>query len=543
LCIFFSYLVWDLRPAGPVWGSSLNALRFDLLLLAALTFMVSFLKPSVQIRKVLMWGAVIGVPVVLAINAQEFMPVPKQVLVIGVLAWQAYGQYAGIVLLPRYGNKRSWLVCVVGAVCGVLLVRELLVHILPDIKGWALAEVYMSTAVLYALHRSRTSLANLIGIVGFVIWGAFYMAAMYLHRHNQAAFLLLYQYWNFPKYFVAFSMILKIPEDAKDEEARLADQYESMYQDFRLMFDDNPQPVLIYAEQTGQFLLANRAAVECYGYSEEEFLSRRIEDFELPADDESQAIEAVLPAVIEGYRTRVRHRDGHWMWVTFTGHSIRYKETDAQLVIVRDVTKRVEADLEMLQLANHDVLTGLPNRRLLADRMEHSLERSIRDDRKTAVFAIDIDHFKQVNDTYGHPVGDSCLKAVAERLSSKIRTADTLARIGGEEFMAVIGGLGSMADAERIAQSLLKLFQEPLQLTECELGVTVSIGVAVFPDDSYDAEGLYKIADAALYTAKQTGRNRYVVARNLTSRTTQSAATAGVTARWSDDANSGFVEE
>jgi diguanylate cyclase (GGDEF)-like protein/PAS domain S-box-containing protein len=321
---------------------------------------------------------------------------------------------------------------------------------------------------------------------------------------------VLYQYWNFPKYFVAFSMILKIPEDAQEEAKRMSKRYASMYEDFRLMFDHNPHPALIYAERTGQILLANRAAVECYGYSEKEFLTRRIEDFELPADEETEAIDAVLPMMGAGTRTRVRHRDGHRMWVNITGHSILYQEKDAQLVIVRDVTEKVEADLEMAKRANHDALTGLPNRRLLQDRMDQALERSVRDDKKTAVFAIDVDHFKKVNDTYGHPVGDACLKAVAERLNSQIRNVDTLARVGGEEFMAVIGGLSSIRDAENIAQDLLQLFEAPLQLPELELAVTVSIGVAMFPDDGYDAAMLYKVSDEALYMAKQTGRNRYV---------------------------------
>jgi diguanylate cyclase (GGDEF)-like protein/PAS domain S-box-containing protein len=522
LLVFFSYAVWELRPVSPVWFEALNALRFDLILLAALTFMVSFLRPNRQMRKVLLWGTVVGTPVVLAMNAQEFVLVPKLVLVIGVVLWQVFGQYAGLVLLPRYGNKRSWPVCVMGAVFGVMILREVLLHTPSNINDWALAEVYASTAVLYAAQRGRKGLANLIGVMGFAMWALFYLAGMYLQHHSWTQLHVLYQYWNFPKYFVAFSMILKIPEDAQEEEKRMAKQYASMYEDFRLVFDNNPHPALIYAEPSGKFLLANRAAVACYGYSEKEFLARRITDFELPDDDESVVIGEMLPVVGAGIRTRVRHRDGHRLWVNITGHSIRYQEMDARLIIVRDVTEKVEVDLEMVQRAHHDALTGLPNRRLLEDRMERALERSIRDDKKTAVFTIDIDHFKKINDTYGHPVGDECLKIVAERLSSKIRNVDTLARVGGEEFIALIGGLSSVADAERIAKTLLQLFETPMQLTELELRVTVSIGVAVFPNDGYEAGMLYQRSDEALYTAKQTGRNRYVCASTLTSESSRS---------------------
>jgi diguanylate cyclase (GGDEF)-like protein/PAS domain S-box-containing protein len=338
---------------------------------------------------------------------------------------------------------------------------------------------------------------------------------MYLQHHSWSALHLLYQYWDFPKYFVAFSMILKISEDAQEKASRLAGRYQAMYEDFRLMFDHNPHPALIYAEQTGRFLMANRAAVECYGYPESEFLARRIEDFEMEHDDESRIVEALLPPMTDGVRSRVRHYDGRPVWVSITGHSIRYKDTNARLVIVRDVAQKVKLDLEMVQRANHDALTGLPNRRLLEDRLERALERSIRDDKKTAVLTIDIDHFKRVNDTYGHAVGDECLKIAADRLSSKIRNVDTLARVGGEEFVAVVSGLGSVADAERIARDLLQAFEAPMQINGLDLPVTVSIGVAVFPIDGYDAEVLKLRSDEALYAAKRTGRNRYVTAGAL----------------------------
>jgi diguanylate cyclase (GGDEF)-like protein len=125
-----------------------------------------------------------------------------------------------------------------------------------------------------------------------------------------------------------------------------------------------------------------------------------------------------------------------------------------------------------------------------------------------AVFAVDIDHFKRVNDTYGHPVGDEVLKAVAERLSSRIRQVDTIARTGGEEFTAVVGGLSGPEDAEKIARSLLAVFEAPVVIGDLELAVTVSVGVAIYPENGMDGETLQRRSDEALYRAKQAGRNR-----------------------------------
>jgi diguanylate cyclase (GGDEF)-like protein len=238
----------------------------------------------------------------------------------------------------------------------------------------------------------------------------------------------------------------------------------------------------------------------------------RVKDIEVQDDAEAESVERLLPQPPQAERTRYRRKDGSVLWVNIAETRIEFHGTEARQMIVRDITERLRLNHELARQAHYDTLTGLPNRKLLADRMEQALERSIRTGKKTAVFAIDIDHFKRVNDTYGHPVGDSCLKAVADRLNSKIRNIDTLARIGGEEFLAVIGGLNNAPDAEMIARDLLQLFQEPLQLPEFELAMTVSIGLAIYPDDGFDAETLYKRADEALYAAKQGGRNRYVVA-------------------------------
>ena len=144
--------------------------------------------------------------------------------------------------------------------------------------------------------------------------------------------------------------------------------------------------------------------------------------------------------------------------------------------------------------------------------IDQTLAQCRRMSKKAALVTIDIDHFKQVNDTYGHLTGDACLIAVAARLKNKIRQIDTLARTGGEEFTGIMGGLSSPADAERVATTLLRIFEAPIQLPDGDLPVTISIGVALFPDDAEDAETLRRMSDEALYHAKRAGRNRVAFA-------------------------------
>jgi diguanylate cyclase (GGDEF)-like protein len=145
---------------------------------------------------------------------------------------------------------------------------------------------------------------------------------------------------------------------------------------------------------------------------------------------------------------------------------------------------------------------------MLEDRLAQWLTRCIREESMGAFLTVDIDHFKRVNDTYGHQVGDECLKITAERLRSRVRQVDTIARTGGEEFTIVIGGLKTREGAEKVCSELLKLFETPVTIPGQQIHLTVSIGVALYPDDGCEIEVLRRSSDQALYRAKRSGRNR-----------------------------------
>jgi diguanylate cyclase (GGDEF)-like protein/PAS domain S-box-containing protein len=157
--------------------------------------------------------------------------------------------------------------------------------------------------------------------------------------------------------------------------------------------------------------------------------------------------------------------------------------------------------------AQNDALTSLPNRTLFTDRLQHALSISARAGRPVGVLLIDVDRFKQVNDTYGHQAGDEMLCQVAHRLSERLRACDTLARMGGDEFAVVLGDLADRSDAETVAKCLVEEFKRPIQLSDRELFVTLSIGAATYPVDGTEPSTLLQHADLALYRAKDAGRN------------------------------------
>ncbi|WP_194715306.1 diguanylate cyclase domain-containing protein [Noviherbaspirillum soli] len=163
----------------------------------------------------------------------------------------------------------------------------------------------------------------------------------------------------------------------------------------------------------------------------------------------------------------------------------------------------------MKQQAQHDALTGLPNRRLLMDRLENTLEQARRYQRQVGLLYLDLDGFKEVNDRYGHACGDQLLVHGAERIRETVRRGDTVARIGGDEFIVLLPGIVDITDAERPAKELLRMLQMPFEMPEGVAQISGSIGIALFPEDAGDAERLIASADEALYAAKRAGKSCY----------------------------------
>jgi len=184
-------------------------------------------------------------------------------------------------------------------------------------------------------------------------------------------------------------------------------------------------------------------------------------------------------------------------------------ETTHYVGMFSDITEIKTAENKLTQLATHDILTSLPNRALLEDRLNTVLARSRRRGSAAALFLFDLDHFKEVNDTLGHPAGDRLLVEIARRCLSVVRESDTIGRSGGDEFTVVVSDFAGAEDLALLARRLLSAIEKPVELGEREAHVTASIGIAVYPDDGDDADELTRNADLAMYRAKALGKNRF----------------------------------
>ena len=177
--------------------------------------------------------------------------------------------------------------------------------------------------------------------------------------------------------------------------------------------------------------------------------------------------------------------------------------------VFSDITKVKESQEKLDHMAHHDPLTSLPNRLLFHDRLEHALQRAGRDQQQLAILFIDLDRFKNVNDTLGHHIGDELLKQVAGALTDKLRDGDTLARLGGDEFIVLLENVKGEFGAGHVAEKLMAMFEQPFMVADYELFVTGSVGISLFPNDATDLNMLIRNADVAMYQAKARGRNGY----------------------------------
>jgi len=237
-----------------------------------------------------------------------------------------------------------------------------------------------------------------------------------------------------------------------------------------------------------------------------------VEDFDqerrfarCPLEQEAN-IRSGLAVIIHGKATSYGVLSAHSDRVrSFAPGEVNFVQSVANVLAA--AIERREAEQQLAQLAQFDSLTGLPNRTLFRDRLTQAVARAQRDERLTALLFLDLDHFKEINDTLGHETGDRVLKSVSERLRGCLRQHDTIARPGGDEFTVILEELTSSAQIERVADKILQAFASPIYVDDKEFFVTPSIGVAVYPYDGKDVDNLLKHADIAMYQAKNEGRN------------------------------------
>jgi diguanylate cyclase (GGDEF)-like protein len=212
---------------------------------------------------------------------------------------------------------------------------------------------------------------------------------------------------------------------------------------------------------------------------------------------------------VRDYEVHLRDVNGREFWVLLSAQPIRYAGVVGLLVALADIDVRKRMQEDMKRKAMHDQLTGLPNRAMFMESLERAVRKAKRRQGRSSVLFIDLDHFKQVNDTMGHAAGDRLLQAVAERLASAVRQSDLVARLAGDEFVVLIEDHKGPEEVMIVAQKVVGFLQRPVLLEWREVNISGSVGIASYPEDGDDVESLVKNADAAMYQAKERGRNNF----------------------------------
>jgi len=302
-------------------------------------------------------------------------------------------------------------------------------------------------------------------------------------------------------------------------------ELESQKELYDLVFESSFNGVLLLDLKTGTFLDCNQAMLKILKLEKkEDVLNKHPSEFspEFQPDgrrSDEKSSEIINKAVEDGsYVFEWKHlrADGEEFWAEIILSKITFNGRDVLHVTWRDIDDKKHAEQALLQQKNdldyqahHDILTNLPNRMLFNDRLEQAMLKSQRSEKSVALFFMDLDRFKQINDSLGHEVGDNVLKTVAQRITSIMRKEDTLARLGGDEFTIIMENFSTEDDTAHLAQKILDVLALPVEIDGHTFYLSGSIGISMYPQDGIQAHNLLKYADAAMYKAKEEGGNNY----------------------------------
>lgn len=272
----------------------------------------------------------------------------------------------------------------------------------------------------------------------------------------------------------------------------------------------SPDPIYVL-DLEGRFVFANKATADLFALAPEEIIGKSTFDLGFPfAVDFQHNLDKVI-ADQDTVRGKFIHK-----FASGRGERFEYllapvldeqQKTESIVCISRDITEQAIAEEKIWHNAHHDLLTGLPNRRLFLDRLEQEVKHATRSSLPLALLFMDLDGFKAVNDEFGHDVGDRLLTAVAERLTGCVREEDTVARLGGDEFTVILSGAKQREDVEMVAQTIVDALLMPFQIDQQPVSVSLSIGISFYPQDASDPGALLEAADQAMYKAKKSSAN------------------------------------
>jgi diguanylate cyclase (GGDEF)-like protein/PAS domain S-box-containing protein len=278
------------------------------------------------------------------------------------------------------------------------------------------------------------------------------------------------------------------------------------------MLVEHQSDLVVKIDNNGDFLFVSPSLCEFIGKQEAELLGSSFINL-VYDEDRIHVLETRKDSCAPPYACSYEHRmdvDGEIHWLAWSEKAVLTDNgIEAIVAVGRNITRRKSTEEEILRLAYFDVLTDLPNRALLRDRLNQAIAQATRDKRHVGLLFLDLDNFKNINDTMGHGIGDMLLSNIARRLEQSVRNADTLARLGGDEFVIALTAVNQAEDISMVAKNILTALSAPLNLEGIELFISASIGIAIFPEDGNDVDTLLKHADLAMYKAKDHGRNNF----------------------------------
>jgi len=347
---------------------------------------------------------------------------------------------------------------------------------------------------------------------------------------NDSGSILIIIFLYFIFLLIIYKLIKKIQKNEEDYTRKLEVDIERKIYEinkqkeaFETLFEKSSDGILIMND--GKFIQCNEKVIKMLHYKSKNILLNKNPTAISPIlqmDGQKSSVKAEEMMAIakergwHQFEWLYKRTDGDSFMAEVTMTSIVLNGHNVMHVILRDISDRKKVQKKLLEQkeilkhqAQHDTLTGLPNRLLFNDRLNHGIKHAKRHNKKLALLFIDLDNFKQINDTLGHQSGDKVLLIVTERLKSKLRAEDTIARLGGDEFTIIIENLKKLDNISVLCEKILNVIKLPIYIDNHTFYISCSIGISLYPEDDVDADNLVKYADAAMYKAKEEGRNNF----------------------------------
>ncbi|HEU0220408.1 MAG TPA: EAL domain-containing protein [Gallionella sp.] len=376
------------------------------------------------------------------------------------------------------------------------------------------------------IDQAKQELSTSVGISLLVILLAIYLSASIYY----AIINNIQSITNGAHALAQGNLDMRIKLDTRDELSQIGDSFNQMAEGLKTMIEthredeerlratfETAMDAMVRMDAKGIIIGWNRQAEHIFGWTREEAVGRVLGETIIPLQYREAHLHGLEHFLFSGegplLNSRIEllglHRDGHEFPIELSITAINTADKYEFNGFIRDITRQKESEELIWNQANFDTLTGLPNRHMFHDRLAQDIKKAHRAGLKTALLFIDLDKFKEVNDTLGHSMGDILLKEAARRIGGCVRETDTVARLGGDEFTVILPELDDTGSVDRIAENILQTLAKPFRLGDEMAYISASIGITLHPVDATEAEDLLKNADQAMYAAKNAGRNRF----------------------------------